>query len=159
VTVVIIRQSWIERANQGLPTMLSYATHSAKDSLYNTPPAFAIYMVRNVLRWVEDQGGLPAMEARNRAKADRLYGVIEAFPDFYSCPVEPASRSVMNVVWRLPSEELEARFVAEAKTQGMFGLKGHRSVGGCRASIYNAMAPEGVEVLAQFMETFAQRNG
>jgi phosphoserine aminotransferase len=159
VTVVIIRRSWIDRANQGLVTMLSYATHSAKDSLYNTPPSFAIYMVRNVLRWVKDQGGLAAMEVRNRAKADRLYGVISAHPDFYTCPVEPASRSVMNVVWRLPSEDLEARFVAEAKDQGMVGLKGHRSVGGCRASIYNAMAPEGVEALAQFMEQFAEVNG
>jgi phosphoserine aminotransferase len=159
VTVVIISRSWIERANQGLPTMLSYATHSAKDSLYNTPPSFSIYMVRNVLRWVKDLGGLTAMEARNRSKADRLYGVIAAYPEFYSCPVEPDSRSVMNVVWRLPSEDLEAQFVGEAKDQGMFGLKGHRSVGGCRASIYNAMEPEGVETLAQFMEAFARRNG
>ncbi len=159
VTVVIIKKSWIEKANQGLPTMFAYATHSAKESLYNTPPSFTIYMVRNVLRWVMDEGGLSAMESRNRAKADRLYGVMKTFPDFYTCPVEPASRSVMNVVWRLPSEELEGRFVAEAKDLNMFGLKGHRSVGGCRASIYNAMPPEGVEALAQFMEQFAQQHG
>ncbi len=159
VTVVIAKKSWLEAANDGLPTMLSYTTFSAKDSLYNTPPSFSIYMVRNVLRWVKDQGGLASMEARNMAKADRLYGVITAYPDFYTCPVEPASRSVMNVVWRLPSEELEAQFVAEARDKGMFGLKGHRSVGGCRASIYNAMSPEGVEVLAKFMEAFAEAHG
>jgi phosphoserine aminotransferase len=159
VCVVIIRKSWIEDANPGVPTMLSYATHAAKDSLYNTPPSFSIYMVRNVLDWLKNLGGLGAMEQRNRSKADRLYGVIASHADFYSCPVEPASRSVMNVVWRLPTEELEARFVAEARDQGMFGLKGHRSVGGCRASIYNAMEPEGVETLAQFMEHFAATNG
>jgi len=125
VTIVIIKKSWIKQANEGLPTMLSYATYSAKESLYNTPPTFAIYMVRNVLEW----------------------------------PVDEDSRSYMNVVFRLPSEDLEAQFVAEAKTAGMVGLKGHRSVGGCRASIYNAMPLEGVEVLAEFMEDFASRNG
>ena len=159
VTIVILRRSWLEQANSNLPTMLSYATYSDKDSLYNTPPSFSIYMVRNVLEWVKDQGGLPAMEARNRAKGDRLYGVIAAHPDFYKCPVAADSRSYMNVVFRLPSEELEAKFVAEAKVAGMVGLKGHRSVGGCRASIYNGMPPEGVEVLAEFMEGFARANG
>jgi phosphoserine aminotransferase len=159
VTVVIIRKSWVEKANEGLPTMLQYATHVGKESLYNTPPTFPIYMVRNILRWVKDNGGLAGMERRNRAKADRLYGVMQAFPGFYRCPVDDASRSVMNVVFRLPSEELEARFVADARDAGMFGLKGHRSVGGCRASIYNAMEPEGVETLARFMEDFARKNG
>jgi phosphoserine aminotransferase len=159
VTVVIVSKSWVGSANSGLPTMLSYATHLNKDSLYNTPPCFAVYMVRNVLLWVKSIGGLTAMEERNTAKANRLYGVIEAHPGFYRCPVEPESRSTMNVVWRLPSEELEASFVAEAQSHGMFGLKGHRSVGGCRASIYNAMEPEGVETLAQFMEEFARRHG
>jgi phosphoserine aminotransferase len=159
VTVVIVSKEWVERANSGLPSMLSYSTHIGKSSLYNTAPCFAIYMVRNVLRWVKDLGGLAAMERRNRAKADRLYGVMAAFPDFFRCPVEDSSRSVMNVVWRLPSEELEAAFVAEAKDRGMYGLKGHRSVGGCRASIYNAMEPEGIEALAAFMEDFARRNG
>ena len=158
VTAVVIKKSWIEQANGGLPTMLSYATYSDKESLYNTPPSFSIYMVRNVLQWVKDEGGLVAMEARNRAKGDRLYGVMAAFPDFYRCPVDPQSRSYMNVVFRLPSEDLEAKFVAEGKAAGMVGLKGHRSVGGCRASIYNAMPPEGVEFLAQFMEEFARRN-
>jgi len=159
VTVVIIRKSWAEKANQGLPTLLQYGTHIAKDSLYNTAPTFAIYMLRNTLAWVKERGGLDAMERRNRTKADRLYNVIDGNPGFFSCPVEKNSRSVMNVVFRLPSEELEAKFVAEAKDAGLVGLKGHRSVGGCRASIYNAMEPEGVETLARFMEAFAAANG
>ncbi|MEE4272210.1 MAG: 3-phosphoserine/phosphohydroxythreonine transaminase [Thermoanaerobaculales bacterium] len=159
VTIVIIRKSWIEQANDNLPTMFAYKTHSAKDSLFNTPPTFAIYMVRNVLEIVKAQGGLEAMERHNRTKGDLLYGVMNQFPDFYSCPVELESRSYMNVVWRLPSEELEAKFVAEALAAGMCGLKGHRSVGGCRASIYNAMPMEGVEFLADFMKKFAEANG
>lgn len=159
VTIVIIRKSWLEKAKGNLPTMLRYATFVEKESLYNTPPTFAIYMVRNVLEWVRDEGGLEAMERRNRAKGDRLYGVIEAHPTFYSCPVEKSSRSYMNIVFRLPNEELEAKFVAETKAADMVGLKGHRSVGGCRASIYNAMPQEGVDALAAFMEEFARRNG
>jgi phosphoserine aminotransferase len=159
VTIVIIRKSWIEQANDRVPTMLAYKTHSAKDSLFNTPPTFAIYMVRNVLEWVKEQGGLAGMETRNRAKGDLLYGVMDEYADFYKCPVEEASRSYMNVVWRCPSEELEARFVAEALEAKMCGLKGHRSVGGCRASIYNAMPLEGVEYLADFMRKFAKANG
>jgi phosphoserine aminotransferase len=159
VTVVIVRKSWLEKANSNLPTLLKYSTHVNKDSLYNTPPCFAIYLVRNVLAWIQASGGLTAMEERANGKAGRLYGVIESHPDFYRCPVAPDSRSVMNVVFRLPSEELEAKFVAEAAAGGMVGLKGHRSVGGCRASIYNAMEPEGVEALAGFMEEFARKNG
>ncbi len=159
ITVVIVRKSWLEKANQDLPTLLKYSTHVEKDSLYNTPPTFPIYMLRNTLAWVKAQGGLEAMERRNRAKADRLYGVIDGHPGFYSCPVERESRSTMNVVFRLPSEELEAQFVAEAKAAGLVGLKGHRSVGGCRASIYNAMEPEGVEALCRFMEAFAAKHG
>ena len=159
VTIVIIRKSWIEKAIQGLPSMLSYGTYSAKDSLYNTPPTFSIYMVRNVLEWLKDNGGLAAMEKTNRAKGDLLYGVFEDSAGFYSSPVAKDSRSYMNVVFRLPSEELEAKFVAEAKAVGMVGLKGHRSVGGCRASIYNAMPLEGVQFLADFMKEFARTNG
>jgi phosphoserine aminotransferase len=158
VTVVILRRSWIEKANDSLPTMLRYATHSGKESLYNTPPTFAIYMVRNVLRWIADLGGLAAMEKRNRAKGDLVYGAIEQHPEFYRCPVAPDSRSYMNVVFRLPNEALEAKFVAEAKGRGMVGLKGHRSVGGCRASIYNAMETAGVEALVGFMGEFAKAN-
>jgi len=159
VTIAILNKSWLEQANDKLPSMLSYATYSAKNSLYNTPPTFAIYMVRNVLVWVKEQGGLTAVEKTNRAKGDLLYGLMADNPDFYSCPVAEESRSYMNVVFRLPSEDLEAKFVAEGKAAGMVGLKGHRSVGGCRASIYNAMPLEGVEVLADFMRDFAKSNG
>jgi phosphoserine aminotransferase len=159
VTVVILNKTWLSKANEGLPTMLQYRTHSDKESLYNTPGTFPIYMVRNVLLWIKELGGLTAMEKRNRDKANRLYGVMTAFPDFYRCPVAEDSRSVMNVVFRMPTEELEAQFVVEAKQAGMVGLKGHRSVGGCRASIYNAMEPEGVETLAKFMEEFAKKHG
>lgn len=159
VTIVIIRKSWLERANPDLPTMLTYGTYAAKDSLYNTPPTFAIYMVRNVLEWLKDNGGLPAMEATNRAKGDLLYTVFDESSGFYRSPVATDSRSYMNVVFRLPTEELEAKFVAEAKAADMVGLKGHRSVGGCRASIYNAMPLEGVQYLADFMKEFARTNG
>ncbi len=159
VTVVIVKKSWLADANDKLPTLLKYSTHAEKDSLYNTPPTFGIYVIRHVLKWLKDMGGLAAMEQRNRDKADRLYACIAAHDGFYRCPVEEASRSVMNVVFRLPSEELEAKFVAEAKAVGMVGLKGHRSVGGCRASIYNAMEPAGVDALVQFMNEFARRNG
>ena len=159
VCVVIIKKSWIEKANDKVPTMFKYATHSAKNSLYNTPPSFSIYMIRNVLQWVKDNGSLEGMEKRNRAKAGRLYDVFENSGGFYRSPVEAASRSYMNVVFRLPTEELEAKLVAEGKANKMFGLKGHRSVGGCRASIYNAMEPAGVEALCQFMEEFARTNG
>jgi phosphoserine aminotransferase len=160
VTVVIVRKSWVERAQvDHLPTMMRYATHLGKESLYNTPPCFSIYMVRNVLLWVKENGGLEGMERRNRTKGDLLYGLFDELSDFYRCPVDPDSRSYMNVVFRLPSEELEARFVAEAKEHRMVGLKGHRSVGGCRASIYNAMEPDGVRVLVDFMRDFARRNG
>ena len=159
VTIAIIKKSWLEKANENLPSMLAYTTYSAKNSLYNPPPTFAIYMVRNVLEWLKEQGGLAAVEKTNRAKGDLLYGVIADNPDFYTCPVAEDSRSYMNVVFRLPSEDLEAKFVAEGKAAGMVGLKGHRSVGGCRASIYNAMPLEGVQVLAGFMEEFAKNNG
>jgi phosphoserine aminotransferase len=159
LTVVIVSKAWVERANSSLPTMLAYATHLEKESLYNTPPCFAVYIMRNVLLWVKSLGGLAAMESRNRAKAERLYGVIEAHPGFYRCPVEPGSRSTMNVVWRLPSEELEAAFVSEANKRAMYGLKGHRSVGGLRASLYNALELGAVETLCEFMIDFAKRHG
>jgi len=159
VTIVVIRKSWLERANTAIPSMLAYRTHADNDSLYNTPPSFSIYMVRNVLQWLKELGGLSAMEQRNRAKGDLLYAAIDGRPDFYRCPVEVASRSYMNVVFRLPTEQLEAKFVADAEARGLVGLKGHRSVGGCRASIYNAMEPAGVEALVGFMEEFARSQG
>lgn len=159
VTIVLLRRSWLEMANKDIPVIFQYGTHAENESLYNTPPTFSIYMVRNVLDWIKAEGGLIAMEKRNRAKGDLLYGTIDAHADFYRCPVEKTSRSYMNVVFRLPSEELETKFVAEAKAAGMVGLKGHRSVGGCRASIYNAMEQAGIEALTSFMVDFAKKNG
>ncbi len=137
--------------------MAPYSTPAENKSLYNTPPTFVIYMVRNVLAWLKGIGGLARMEEMNRAKARRLYGVIDKNASFYRCPVEKESRSVMNVVFRLPSEAHEERFIAEAKGRGMVGLKGHRSVGGIRVSTYNAVTPEWVEELASFMEEFARK--
>lgn len=142
-----------------MPTLLKYGTHIEKGSLFNTPNTFAIYMVDLVCQWLEEQGGLAGMEEINTRKADLLYAAIDGSDGFYRCPVEPASRSVMNVVFRLPSEELEAAFVSESKAAGLVGLKGHRSVGGIRASIYNATGIPAVEALVGFMKDFAAKNG
>jgi phosphoserine aminotransferase len=159
LVVVIARKDVIEGSRQDIPKIFRYKTHAAERSLYNTPPTFSVYLVRNVLRWVKGQGGLVALEKANRAKGDALYGAIDSLPDFYRAPVEKTSRSLMNVVFRLPTEALEERFIAEAKKGGMVGLKGHRSVGGVRASIYNAVSLESVRALASFMTSFAKANG
>jgi phosphoserine aminotransferase len=159
MTLVIMRNDLLEKCVDNLPAYLSYKTHAPKNSLYNTPPVFTIWAFSNVLEWIVENGGLEGMAVRAEKKAGVLYGAMDDSSGFYKCPVDPAVRSKMNVVWRLPTEELEARFVAEAKGLGMLGLKGHRSVGGCRASIYNAMAPEGVAALAQFMRDFQRNNG
>jgi len=159
MALVIIRNDLLEQCRDDLTAYLSYKIHAAKDSLYNTPPVFAIWAYRHVMGWVAKQGGLEAMADRARKKAALLYGAMDESGGFYRCPVDPGCRSEMNVVWRLPTEELESKFVAEALIQGMIGLKGHRSVGGCRASIYNAMPPEGVQALADFMGEFVRRNG
>ena len=159
VLLAVIRKDLVERGRADIPTIFQYRTASQNNSLYNTPPTFAIYLVRQVLAWVKEQGGLDAIERRNRAKARVLYGVVDAHPEFYRCPVEPGSRSVMNAVFRLPTPELEDEFVAAATRQHMIGLKGHRSVGGIRVSMYNAVEPEWVQVLADFMADFARRRG
>lgn len=159
VTIVVIRDAFLQRASSNLPVMLRYATHVKNRSLYNTPPVFAVYMVNLVLAWIEDQGGLAAMEERNRRKAATLYRVIDESSGFYRGHAAPDHRSLMNVTFRLPDETLEKRFVAEATAQGMVGLAGHRSVGGIRASIYNAMGQEGCDALAAFMTDFMRRNG
>jgi phosphoserine aminotransferase len=159
VCLVVVRNDLIERAPDDLPTMLRYATFAAKNSMFNTPPCFAIYTVQLVLRWVEETvGGLEAMARRNQAKADLLYDYIDA-SDFYSGTADVDSRSLMNVTFRLPSEDLEKDFVAEALANDLGGLKGHRSVGGCRASIYNPTPVEGVEALVDFMKTFEAKKG
>lgn len=159
VTLVIIRNDMLERVPKTIPTMLRYTTHSEKNSLYNTPPCIAIYLVQLVLKWIEETvGGLAAMEKRNREKADLLYGCIDG-NEFFKGTADKDSRSMMNVTFRLPSEDLEKKFVAEALADGMGGLKGHRSVGGCRASIYNALDLDAVRMLVDFMGEFARKNG
>lgn len=157
VTLVIVRRDLLERAPEGLPTMLQYRTHAAKDSLYNTPPTWAIYILGLACRWLEERGGTAAVGAANREKAAALYAAIDG-SDFYRGTVQPGSRSLMNVPFRLPSEDLEARFLAEAAERGMVNLKGHRSVGGIRASIYNAMPREGVDALIELMADFEERH-
>ena len=159
ITVVILRKDLLERTPKKMPKLLRYPTYAENDSLQNTIPVFPMYMMRNVLRWVKSEGGATAMETRNRTKGDALYACIDRNAGFYKGPVEKDSRSYMNVVFRLPTEDLEKKFVAEAKKAGMAGLKGHRSAGGIRASIYNAIAPSDVETLVQFMDAFAKSNG
>jgi len=158
VTVVILRRDLLDRAADGLTTMLSYRTHVDKGSMYNTPPCFAVYMVKLMMEWVEAQGGVAAVERVNRRKAELVYDTIDA-DDFYRGTARKGDRSIMNITFRLPSEELEALFVKEATASGLMGLKGHRSVGGCRASIYNSMTLEGVEVLTEFMRSFRNKHG
>jgi phosphoserine aminotransferase len=159
VTLVIISNRMLERARGGLPAYLSYATHADKNSLYNTPPVFSIYAMNKMLHWLKTQGGLESAEKRNEEKAGLIYQTIESSGGFYVSPVDRSYRSTMNVVFRLPSEELETLFVQEAEAAGMLGLKGHRSVGGIRASLYNAMPIEGAQTLAEFMRDFAAKNG
>jgi phosphoserine aminotransferase len=159
VVVVLGKKDFIAQARKDIPQILRYETHASNDSLYNTPPTFGVYLVRNVLAWAKDAGGLAAVEKTNREKARLLYGAIDERPAFYRSPVDKPSRSVMNVVFRLPTEALEAAFVADAKKQGMVGLKGHRSVGGIRVSLYNAVSLEWVRPLVDFMKEFAKKNG
>jgi phosphoserine aminotransferase len=157
VVVVVVRKDLVAKGRKDIPKIFQLRTPAENKSLYNTPPTFGIYMIRNVLSWLKGLGGLARMEEQNRAKARRLYGVIDANAGYFRCPVERESRSVMNVVFRLPSEADEERFVKEAKAKGMVGLKGHRSVGGIRASTYNAVQPEWLEALSSFMVDFAKR--
>jgi len=159
VTVVVIKDELLAQAKAGLPTMLSYKTHVEKESLYNTPPVFAIYMVGKTLKWIKGQGGLAAVEKINRQKSDLLYGTLDKHAGFFKAPVEKESRSTMNVVFRLPTEALEEQLVAEGKKAGMVGLKGHRSVGGIRVSLYNAVELEWVKTLVTLLEDFVKRNG
>ena len=157
VTLVIIREDMLERCPKNIPTMLRYSTHAEKNSLYNTPPCLSIFMVSRVLKWIEETiGGLEQMERRNREKADLLYNYMDG-SDFYMGTADKDSRSMMNVTFRLKSEELEKKFTAEASKNSLGGLKGHRSVGGCRASIYNAIELESVKTLVDFMKDFAKK--
>jgi phosphoserine aminotransferase len=157
VVLVIIRDDLVEAGAKNLPTMLQYRTHVAEGSLYNTPPTFGIYVMGEVFKWIQSQGGLRAMADHNLAKAKLLYDYLDE-SDFFRGTAQPDSRSLMNVCFRAPTEELEAKFISEATKRGLDGLKGHRSVGGMRASIYNACPQESVEALVRFMKEFERSN-
>jgi len=158
VTLVIVRDDLLKRIPEGLHTMLDYRTHVENKSLYNTPNTWGIYIISLVCKWVKDKGGLAVMQRENEEKARLLYDAIDA-SGFYRGHADADSRSIMNVTYRLPSEELEKKFTSEATAQGLDGLKGHRSVGGIRASIYNAFPLEGVTALVSFMKEFERKNG
>jgi len=167
VTVVVIRKDLAERADKNLPTLLQYRTHIKEKSLYHTPPTFAVYVVGLVLEWIESEGGVQGMEKRNQAKAGLLYDTIESSGGFYSCPVEKASRSRMNVVFRVAGrsaaaqnmEAVEKDFAAKAAAAGLVGTPSHRSVGGLRISLYNAVTHDAVEALTSFMREFQRTRG
>ena len=159
VTVVIARDDMLERTPANLPVMLDYKTLAASGSLHNTPPSFAIYMVGLVFQWAKRQGGLAAIEKVNRIKAGLVYDAIDQSGGFYRGHAKPEARSLMNIPFRLPSEELEETFAKEAKKNNLIGLKGHRSVGGMRASVYNAVTTEGAQSLVDFMKEFQKKNG
>jgi phosphoserine aminotransferase len=158
VTIVIIREDLMDKSPDDIPTMTNYKILGGKDSLYNTPPTFAIYVVKLVLEWIQNSGGLAALEKVNDQKARLLYDAIDS-SDFYRAAVKDLnSRSIMNVTYRLPSGDLEKQFISEALGKGLLGLKGHRSVGGIRASIYNAVPLAAVEALVSFMADFEKAN-
>lgn len=159
VTVVILRPDMLERAAKNLPTMLRYDIHVKNNSLYNTPPTFGIYMLGLVLKWAKEAGGVKELERRNREKAQLIYDAIDASNGFYRGHAEKDSRSLMNLTFRLQTEELEKKFLSEAKNAGFVGLNGHRSVGGCRASAYNAVPLEACRALREFMIEFQKQNG
>jgi len=159
VTVVIARDDMLERTPDNLPVMLDYKTLAASGSLHNTPPSFAIYMVGLVFQWAKRQGGLAAIEKTNRIKAGLVYDTIDQSGGYYRGHAKPEARSLMNIPFRLPSEELEDAFAKEAKKNNLIGLKGHRSVGGMRASVYNAVTIEGATALVDFMKEFQKKNG
>jgi phosphoserine aminotransferase len=161
VTLVIVRDELLQQADEVdriLPTMLQYATYAKSASLHNTPPVFAIYVLGLVTQWILENGGLELLGQQNERKAQKVYEAIDC-SDFYQGTAQPKSRSWMNVTIRLPSEDLEIRFISEAATAGLVGLKGHRSVGGIRASIYNAFPESGVDALVEFMREFERVNG
>jgi phosphoserine aminotransferase len=159
VCMVIIREDMLKKVPENLPSMLKYTTYSSKNSMFNTPPCFAVYVIQLVMKWLEETiGGLEKMAEINQKKARILYEAIDS-GGFYNGMARPDSRSLMNVTFRLPDEALEKRFIEQALENGMGGLKGHRSVGGCRASIYNATSIAAVETLVDFMKTFEQKNG
>ncbi len=157
-TLVIIRKDFIERANPNMPLMLNYAKQAEKGSMLNTPPTFAIYIMGRVFKWILEMGGLEAMAKHNQAKAKIIYDAIDGI-DFYGAVAKLDSRSMMNITFRTPNADLDKKFIAEALDADLSGLKGHRSVGGLRASVYNAFPVEGCKALVEFMKNFAAKNG
>jgi phosphoserine aminotransferase len=158
VTIVILKDEFAATANEGLPSMFSYGTYIKKASMFNTPPCFPIYMVKLVLEWVKEQGGVSAVEKVNRQKAEMVYAAMDNSDGYYRGTAREDSRSIMNLTMRMTDEEMEKKFIAEAKAVGLHGLKGHRSVGGIRASMYNAFPLEGAVKLVEFMKEFKQKN-
>jgi phosphoserine aminotransferase len=158
LAMVIVRRSALDDASDKIGKYLRYSVQIDKSSMFNTPPVFAIYVLGKVLKWMKKKGGLEGIEREANRKASLLYNAIDGSNGYYDCPVTPAYRSVMNVVFRLPNENLEEQFLREASAADLVNLKGHRTVGGCRASIYNAMPIESVAVLTQFMQDFCSRN-
>jgi phosphoserine aminotransferase len=159
VTIVVLNPELLTKANPKLPVIFQYGTYVKNNSLYNTPPTFAVYIVNLVLKWLKNNGGVAAIEEKNKEKAGYVYNAIDNSGGFYKGHAQKGSRSLMNITFRLPSEELENTFASEAKKAGLVGLKGHRSVGGMRASIYNAMPIEGCKALAELMKEFQKKNG
>lgn len=159
VTLVLISPELLAKANKDLPAIFQYGTFAKNNSLYNTPPSFAVYIINLTLKWIKKNGGLSAMAKRNQEKANYIYEAIDNSNGFYCGHTQKEYRSLMNITFRLPNEELEAAFVSEAKKANLIGIKGHRSVGGMRASIYNAMPTEGCKMLADLMKDFAKKKG
>ncbi len=157
--MVILKKSLLEKIPDDIPTLLRYDTHTKSNSLYHTPPTFGIYMLKNVLEWIQEHGGLEGMEKRNKEKADILYKAIDESDGFYKGHADKDSRSLMNVTFNLPNDELNKLFLNQAKERNMIGLNGHRSVGGCRASIYNAVSLESCKALRDFMVEFQKQHG
>jgi phosphoserine aminotransferase len=160
VTIVIIRKNLLDRVKDTVPTMLRYSTHAEANSLYNTPPTFGIYLLKLILEWIDEQGGIEAIDKKNQEKAQILYDAIDNSNGFYVAHAKKGSRSLMNVTFNIKDKDadLEAKLIKESEKAGMIGLKGHRSIGGLRASIYNAMPKEGVEALVKLMQEFQSKN-
>lgn len=158
VALVVLKRSFLKTAQEGLPSMLSYKNHEKNDSMFNTPPVFPIYVANLVFKWVEEKGGLKAVEKENTEKANAIYQALDEFPQAFEVVVKDrADRSKMNITFRLKNAEKEKEFLAGAEAKGLYGLKGHRSVGGFRASVYNAFPKEGAQVLADYLATFAKQ--
>jgi phosphoserine aminotransferase len=159
VVLIIMRKSLIEQARKDIPIYFRYDNHAKENSLYNTPPTFSIWMANLTFKWIKSIGGMNEIEKRRDAKAKLIYDMVDESKGYYRCPVDIKCRSKMNIVWRLKTEDLENSFISQAEKAGLSGLKGHRSVGGCRASVYNAMPVEGAKALADFMKEFMKKNG